>query len=92
MEKKYQTLTITIENVSQAQAIAFKKMFKYMETLGHIGSSRMCSYFADGDGEFHPKIKIDYPEELPEVKDITGIESTGDFVIDFDEIAWKIYH
>lgn len=78
-----------------------------MQYLGNIGSSRMCSFYADGDGSFRPKVSFEYPEELPEVKDIDGIvtfnRSTrrldgmhssheGDFVIDSDSIAWKIYH
>lgn len=73
MEKKYQKMTITLENVSQAQAIALKKMFEYMEYLGKIGSSRFCSFMADGDGDFRPKVSFEYPEELPEVKEINGI-------------------
>lgn len=81
-----------------------------MEYLGNVGSSRMCSFYADGDGDFRPKINIDYPESLPEIKEISGIltmddikeakdnnrriiqSTNGDFAIDFDSIAWKIYH
>jgi hypothetical protein len=111
MEKKSHKLVITLENVNQADAIALKKMFEYMQYLGNVGSSRNCTFFADGDGSFHPKVTIDYPEKLPEVKDISGVitgkEITeakrsnqnsivttheGDFIIDSDEIAWKIYH
>jgi len=110
MEKEYQTMTITLNNVNQAQAIALKKMFEYMEHLGNIGSSRLCSFYADGDGDFRPKVSIDYPEELPEVEEISGVLTgddikearennrrivqtfEGDFKIDFDSIAWKIYH
>lgn len=107
MEKKYQKMVITLENVDQAQAIALKKMFQYMEYLGQVGSSRWCSFMADGDGDFRPKVSFEYPEELPEVKEITGIvewddennkitkriqTSERDFIIDFDSIAWEIYH
>jgi hypothetical protein len=110
MEKKFGKMIITLENVDQAQAIALKKMFEYMEYLGNIGSSRLCSFFADGDGDFHPKVSIEYSEELPDVPEINGILTfeeineayvnnrkiintcEGDFVIDFDSIAWKIYH
>ncbi|HOH62249.1 MAG TPA: hypothetical protein PK698_07265 [Bacilli bacterium] len=72
MERKYQKLVITLENVGQADAIALIKMFKYMEHLGNIGSSRWCSFFADGDGAFRPKVSFEYPEELPEVPEIDG--------------------
>jgi hypothetical protein len=110
MKKKFQKMTITLENVDQAQAIALKKMFKYMEYLGNIGSSRLCSFYADGDGDFRPKVSFEYPEELPDVHEISGIITSsmiqdakangkrilnsfdGDFAIDFDTIAGKIYH
>jgi len=107
LKRKKQKLTITVDNVSQADAIALIKMFKYMQYLGNIGSSRMCSFFADGDGSFKPKVSFEYPEELPEMPEITCTvdydkikkiytrsyqSSEGDFLVDSDEIAWKIYH
>jgi len=107
IEPKFQKLTVTFENVDQAQAIALKKAFKYMELLGQVGSSRMVSIYSDGDGNFRPKVTIDYPEELPEMDPKMGISKwdpdkkeldrkvvnyEGDFSIDNDEIAWKIYH
>jgi hypothetical protein len=110
LERKNQKLVITLDNVNQADAIALIKMFKYMQTLGNIGASRMCSFYADGDGDFHPKFSYEYPEELPEVLEINGSVSLeeikdakknnrrmiqtyeGDFIIDSDSIAWKIYH
>jgi hypothetical protein len=91
MERTPQTLIITLENVSPADAVALKKMFEYMQYLGKIGSSRMCSYFADGDGSFRPSVCFTYPVELPEVPNITGIKPDGDFQIDSDAIAWEIY-
>jgi hypothetical protein len=108
MEKKFQTLTIKLENVHQADAIALMKMFNYMQYLGSIGSSRMCSFFADGDGAFRPKVSFEYPEDLPNIPEISGVvewddeqkklkgciktQYVGDFVIDSDSIAWDIYH
>jgi hypothetical protein len=110
IERKNQKLVITLDNVNQANAIALIKMFKYMQFLGSAGCSRMCSFFADGDGSFHPKFTYEYPEELPEVPEEDGVvdgadmlrikEGTkrifrcceGDFIIDSDSIAWKIYH
>lgn len=107
IEKKYQKLVITLENVGQADAIALMKMFKYMQRLGSVGASRWCSFFADGDGSFRPKVSFEYPEELPEVPEIDGeieydttskkligapVIGDGDFAIDSDDIAWKIYH
>lgn len=106
MEKKYHKMTITLENVSQAQAIALKKMFEYMEYLGKMGMSRNCTFFADGDGDFRPKVFFEYPEELPDVNVDCIVEydkntkeflpnkrtHSGDFIIDFDDISWEIYH
>jgi hypothetical protein len=99
-------LVITLENVSPADAIALKKMFEYMQYLGNIGSSRLCSFYADGDGSFRPKVSFDYPIELPDVSKISGVISRediinngrkvnlsiGDFTIDSDSIAWEVYH
>lgn len=107
IKRKEQKLVITLDGVSQSDAIALIKMFEYMEHLGKIGSSRWCSFFADGDGSFRPKVSFEYPEELPELPEISGhviynkekkrleghpISSSGDFAIDSDSIAWKIYH
>lgn len=111
LKRKDQKLVITLDNVGQADAIALIKMFKYMQRLGNIGSSRWCSFFADGDGSFHPKVSFEYPEKLPELPEIDGevtyvkateethghldgspVSSDGDFAIDPDHIAWKIYH
>jgi hypothetical protein len=92
LERKSQKMVITLENINQSDAIALTKMFKYMEYLGKVGSSRMCSFFADGDGAFRPKVNIEYPESLPDVKEVSGIDKEGNFKIDSDAIAWKIYH
>jgi hypothetical protein len=35
----------------------FLAMLKYMERLGGIGASRKVTFYADGDGDFHPKFK-----------------------------------
>ena len=91
-------LVITIDNIGPADAIALKKMFEYMQYLGNIGSSRQCTFFADGDGSFHPKVSFDYPIELPEVSEVSGVIETreggrrGQFDIDSDSIAWYVYH
>lgn len=86
------TLVIKMENVSPADAIALKKMFEYMEFLGSSGMSRNCTFYADGDGSFRPKVNVDYPIELPEVEEVRGWDNSGNFKIDSDEIAWKVYH
>jgi len=107
LKRKAQKLVITIDNCEQDNAIALIKMFKYMQHLGDMGSSRMCSIFADGDGAFRPKVSFEYPEKLPEVSEINGrvnydsqtkkydrycTTSEGDFIIDPDSIAWSVFH
>ena len=92
LKRDTHTLYITLENVSPSDAIALMKMFKYMERLGNAGSSRNCTFFADGDGSFHPTASFVYPIELPEVPDIDGITKDGSFKIDSDSIGWRIYH
>lgn len=108
LKRRHQKLVITLENIHQSDAIALIKMFKYMQFLGRVGSSRWCSFYADGDGSFRPEVSFEYPEELPDVSDIDGVvtynketkklenypifSSEGDFAIDSDSIAWKIYH
>ena len=72
-ERKPYTLHIQMDNVLPADAIALMKMFKYMEYLGNIGSSRHCSFFADGDGSFRPKVSFVYPIDLPDVPEIDGV-------------------
>lgn len=92
ISREPRTLVITVNNVSPADAIALKKMFEYMQYLGSVGMSRKCSFYADGDGSFHPKVKFDYPIELPDLEEVKGWDNSGNFNIDSDEIAWKVYH
>ncbi len=35
----------------------FLSMLKYMQQLGAAGSSRKVLFYADGDGDFHPKFE-----------------------------------
>ena len=46
LERKPHTLHIRLDNIGPANAIALMKMFKYMEHLGNIGTSRNCTFFA----------------------------------------------
>jgi hypothetical protein len=87
-----QKLYITIDNISPADAIALMKMFKHMEYLGEIGRTRNCTFLADGDGAFRPKVSFVYPIGLPEVPEVDGVLKDNSFRIDSDAIAWRIYH
>lgn len=52
----------------------FLAMLKYMQCLGSMGSSRMVSFYADGDGDFRPKFTWDssLPSKADPIKDNDG--------------------
>lgn len=93
-------MVITITNIHQAQAIAIKKMLDSWVSLGNVGSSRYVAFFADGDGDFHPDIKVKTSVPLPESeRDIKWVHAKFENgnsdevgIIDYDAIAWEIYH
>lgn len=37
----------------------FCSMLNWMQCCGDIGHSSLVGFFADGDGDFHPKFEID---------------------------------
>ena len=37
----------------------FCSMLHYMESCGNMGHSSMVGFYADGDGDFRPKFKIE---------------------------------
>ena len=88
-------MTIDME-VTVPQALALQAMFEYWNVLASQGSSRHVSFFVDGDGNFKPKCKIGYSDQIPELTDelrnlaiVDGIQ-TGDRKYDFDLIAWNL--
>ena len=52
----------------------FLAMLKYMEQLGGQGSSRMVSFYADGDGAFRPRFNWSdkLPSDAKPIKDNDG--------------------
>ena len=89
-------LTMTVSmRVTEAQALALQAMFEDWNYLSGIGSSRMVSFYADGDGNFHPKCSVttsvpvrvldDELRKLAVVQDENGARQ-----YDFDPIAWRI--
>lgn len=91
--KKADTI-IEIDGLTKAQKIALEDMLATWVYLGNIGSSRWTAFFADGDGNFRPKIKIDgkKPEhtKLIEEKQKWDAKPEVDYAIDFDWIAWAL--
>lgn len=66
-----ETITIKI-TVSKRWTPSILSMLKYMEYLGNVGSSRMVTLMADGDGDFHPKFELPDFEEVQPKQDIEG--------------------
>ncbi len=82
-------MNIEINNITEAQKLAIESMLAVWENLGNVGSSRKVSFFADGDGNFRPKILVD--DQFAGQYILKNGKAVGDdFNIDYDEIAWEI--
>jgi len=91
MKKDTNTITIKITNITDAQAIAIESQLYIWEYLGGIGSSRWTSFFADGDGDFHPKIEVN--GKKPQHTELIGKEglwSSSGYKIDYDAVSWRL--
>ena len=53
--------------VTPAQALTLQAMFEHWNRLASWGSSRMIGFYADGDGNFHPKCQMTFSKQLPEL-------------------------
>lgn len=101
-DRTKRTLTVVIENVTEAQEIALNDLFATWQMLGGLGSSRWTAFFADGDGDFRPKITVNGEKakftELIDRKQMYAKDTTvamcfatGDaYFIDFDWLGWKL--
>lgn len=91
-------LTITLKNITSAQAITFINFMKEMEYNGKIGHSASIAFFADGDGNFRPTIEHNFnmpDEKIQSYKDycygtITTARGNKISSYDFDGVAWKL--
>jgi len=85
---------IEINNLTKPQRIALEDMLKTWLHLSSLGGSRWTCYYADGDGNFHPKIKIDGrdPKYTDLIKDRRErVWKNDEYRIDFDMIAWALH-
>ena len=87
--KKYKKVKIEL-NLTESQEIALEDMLAVWNTLGSIGASRWTSFYADGDGAFHPKILINGEKPKRFVNPKTGEKDWGKYKIDDDEIGWLL--
>lgn len=81
-EDKFEDVTFTITVTMRRRWLGqFLSMLKHMQKLGGWGSSRMVSFFSDGDGDFRPKFEWDHdllPELEPPVKEANDGETFWD--------------
>jgi hypothetical protein len=101
-DRSKRKIVVEIDNITEAQEIALNDLFATWQSLGSMGSSRWTAFYADGDGDFRPKITIN--GEKPKFTDLLKDRSTwqgdsiighsfasGDaYAIDFDWIGWKL--
>jgi hypothetical protein len=100
MKKDNICLTLNFKGLTEAQAITLVKMAKIMEYCGQIGASRTVSFFADGDGDFCPK--VDYTTSDPlrftekklvlDLEIMQAMENGSNFKLDYDDTAWQLDH
>ena len=87
---KHQTVTITLE-LTEPQRIALEDMLATWNSLSNIGASRWTAFYADGDGDFHPKAVIDGHTPL-KFGQLTKAEvwAGEEYRIDPDRVAWRL--
>lgn len=96
-------MSIVIENITEPQKIALEDIFRTWMSLGERGSSRWTAFYADGDGNFRPKITIDgrqptYTDLVKaEDKTVNLVHVNGEnltfrdtYIMDFDKVAWAM--
>lgn len=83
-------------NVTIPQALALQAMFKHWNRLSSMGSSRMISFYVDGDGDFHPRCNCLFSESIPELTDeleklaMIQNDGNGQIIFDYDGIAYQL--
>ena len=80
-------ISIEIDNIDKAQAIALESLLDIMVYLGNVGGSKWVCFYADGDGNFHPKITIDGKKvEHTKLIDPESLWIDNEYRIDFDSL------
>ena len=98
MWKERHTAVIRISNLTKPQVEAIESLMAQWVSLGGLGGSRWTAFYADGDGNFRPRItvngrKAQFTEKLNHKKLWVSADdlSCGSeiYAIDFDAIAWQ---
>jgi hypothetical protein len=92
MKQPTRKLTIEIEGITEAQDLAIRDLLSQWVRLGSAGASRWTSFYADGDGNFHPKVLVngEAPVAFGTEEEQTARWSDDEYRIDFDEIAGEL--
>ena len=85
------TMVVTIANVTPPQREALESLFQQWQSLGGMGGSRWTAFYADGDGNFRPRITVNgkRPRFSPHLK-AEEVWKGDELRIDFDTIAWRM--
>jgi len=91
-------------DLTPPQAIAVEDFLHTWNQLSNLGASRWTAFYADGDGDFHPKATLngEVPKATPLLKgrddrwqkiELGGPMYTGNdecYCIDYDVISWRM--
>ncbi len=88
-------MTIKLQ-VTEPQALTLQAMFEYMNQLSGMGGSRYVAFFADGDGDFHPKPDITFNRPVKpltnEMRKAAVVDDDhGHRKYDYDPIGWMLH-
>ena len=94
--KEKRTMLIEIAGVTEAQSAAIEDMLATWVQLGGLGASRWTAFFADGDGDFHPRISVN-GQKAAMTPHLTKEQRWGRctlteeiYSVDYDRIAWAL--
>ena len=90
-DRNKRKIVVEIDNLTEAQEIALNDLFATWQQLGSWGSSRWTAFFADGDGDFRPKITINGEKaKFTELVDRKKLWQGDEYRIDFDGVGWAL--
>lgn len=94
LKDKRKTVVVTLR-LTEPQRVAFEDMMATWNMLGGQGASRYTKFYADGDGDFKPEVRLN-GKKPKFTKLLTKDERWpkgphGDYEIDYDTVAWRLH-
>lgn len=89
-EEDENDLVVLFEGLTEAQALTLRAMFEKWKSHIKAGSSRSVSFYVDGDGSFHPEIKIASNEKADLTDEVRKKAEPNRNRFDFDGVAWHL--